>query len=109
MVDVVQVGSINQKLLQKRDAKAVPHLEQYAPVWIVEQSFIPDDDAVQFDVVFLHNLYGWVRRRYRYDSFNNVLYHKGQQVITEEQALEAQQREPYISSTVSNTPDAYGG
>ncbi|MBC7810968.1 MAG: hypothetical protein H7175_07480, partial [Burkholderiales bacterium] len=54
MVDVVQVGSINQKLLQKRDAKAVPHLEQYAPVWIVEQSFIPDDDAVQFDVVFLH-------------------------------------------------------
>lgn len=112
MTDVVQVGkggSDFQRLLQKRDIKAKPHLEQYAPVWIVEQKYIPNDDAVQFDVVFIHNSYGWVRRRYRYDGFNNVLYHKGQQVITEEKALDTQQSEPYIVPTVADIPDAYGG
>jgi hypothetical protein len=98
-----------QVLLQKRDAKAKPHLEQYAPVWMVEQKVIPEDEAVQFNVVFLHNRYGWVNRRYRFDGFNNVLYYKGQIVVSEDDAYNAQEKEPYIVLTSTDIPNAYGG
>lgn len=98
-----------QTLLQKRDAKAVPHIEQYAPVWIVDEKIIREDEAVQFNVVFQHNLYGWVSRRYRYDGFNDVLYHKGQQRISEEKALEIQEQKPYIRAIVVDIPNSYGG
>ena len=98
-----------QVLLQKRDAKAKPHLEQYAPVWLVEQKIIPEDEAVQFNVIFKHNLYSWVSRRYRFDGFNNVLYYKGQTVISEDEALAAQEKAPYIDVTVADIPNAYGG
>lgn len=96
-------------LLQKRDAKVIPHIEQYAPVWIVDQKIITDDEAVQFNVVFQHGLYGWVNRRYRYDGFNNVLYHKGQTLISEDEALEIQQHEPYVAALITDIPNSYGG
>jgi hypothetical protein len=98
-----------QVLLQKRDAKAKPHLEQYAPVWMVEQKIIPEDEAVQFNVVFLHNRYGWVNRRYRFDGFNNVLYYKGQILVSESEALVVQEKEPYVALTIADIPNAYGG
>lgn len=98
-----------QALLQKRDAKAKPHLEQYAPVWLVEQKIIAEDEAVQFNVVFEHNRYGWVNRRYRYDGFNDVLYYKGQVILSEDEALDIQQKDPYISVIVADIPNAYGG
>jgi hypothetical protein len=99
----------DKTLLQNRDVKAIPHIEQYAPVWIVDQLIIPDDEAVQFNVVFQHPLYGWVNRRYRFDGFNNVLYHKGQTLVLEDEALEIQEREPYISALITDIPNSYGG
>ncbi len=99
----------NQELLQKRDAKVKPHLEQYAPVWIVDEKIFPEDEAVQFNVVFQHPLYGWVNRRYRYDGFNNVLYHKGQTIVDEDAVLEIVERDPYIEALVTDIPNAYGG
>jgi hypothetical protein len=99
-----------QILLKKRDEKAIAHLEQYAPVWITDQKMIPRDEAVQFDVVLQHNLYGWVKRRYRYDGFNNVLYHKGQIPVSEAEVLEILDSEPYIAAPVAaDIPNAYGG
>jgi hypothetical protein len=100
---------IEETLLKKRDEKVVPHLEQYAPVWIVDELVMPEEEAVQFNVVFEHNLYGWVNRRYRYDAFNNVLYHKGQTSMAQDKALEAQEKEPYIAPAVADIPNSYGG
>ncbi len=100
----------NKDLLRKRDAKAIPHLEQYAPVWIIDEKVIKKEEAVQFNTVFYHHRYGWVNRRYRYDGFNNVLYHKGQTIIhDEDQVAELQEEAPYITATVADTPNAYGG
>ncbi len=98
-----------QILLNKRDAKTKPHLEQFAPVWLVEQKIILEDEAVQFNVVFQHNEYGWVNRRYRFDGFNQVLYHKGQSILSEDQVLKVQESEPYISTVSTDIPNAYGG
>lgn len=100
---------LKELLRSKRDAKAIPHLEQYAPVWIVDEVILLEDEAIQFSAVFQHPQYGWVNRRYRYDGFNNVLYHKGQIAISEDAALAVQQQEPYIAALVSNVPNAYGG
>lgn len=96
-------------LLHKRDVKALPHLQQYAPVWIIDQHIITADEAVQFNVVFQHHLYGWVNRRYRFDGFNNVLYHKGQTLVADDELLEIEQREPYIAASVADIPNSYGG
>ncbi len=104
-----EIEAFDKSVHEKRDAKAIPHLQQYAPVWIVDEKLIPEDSALQFNVMFFHNLYGWVNRRYRYDGFNDTLYHKGQRIMDEEEALEVQEKAPYIDVTTSDTPNAYGG
>lgn len=96
-------------LKQKRDQKALPHLEQYAPVWIISEQVEAEDESIQFHVLFQHNLHGWVNRRYRYDGFNNTLYHMGQTQVSEDDALEFMVANPYIEASVNDIPNAYGG
>ena len=101
--------TIDQALRTKRDLKAKPHLDQYAPVWIIEEKIIPEDEAILFNVMFEHPDYGWVNRRYRYDGFNDVLYHKGQTLMSADAVLKTQDAEPYIAATIADIPNAYGG
>lgn len=96
-------------LKRKRDAKARPHLEQYAPVWILQEDLFAEDESIQFHVLFQHNLHGWVNRRYRYDGFNDTLYHKGQTLVAEDAALEHMLTSPYIAARVADIPNSYGG
>ena len=91
-------------ILKKRDAEAIPHLEQYAPVWLF------DDNPVIFNVVFQHSLYGWVKRRYRYEGFGNVLYYLDETTISEDEALTIEsQQESYINPVVTDFVNAYAG
>ncbi|MCB9435740.1 MAG: hypothetical protein H6673_01945 [Anaerolineales bacterium] len=98
-----------QKIAAMRDQKAREHLSQYAPLWLVAEKPIPNEDAIQFNVVFYHPRYGWVNRRYRYDAFADVLYHKGQTRMDEDEAIAVQEKEPYILAPSINTVDSYGG
>jgi hypothetical protein len=93
----------------KRDAKAVPHLQQYAPVWLESERILEANDVVMFNVVFRHPAYGWVSRRYRYDSFNDVLYHHGQRTLGEVDVISIQESEPYLDTPQSDIPNSYGG
>ncbi len=98
-----------EQLLQQRDVKLREHLAQYAPVWLVDENDFPEEDAQQFHAIFHHSLYGWVRRRYLYDGFSDVLYHKGQTLLDEASALEYQAAEPYQGWDDADLPNAYGG
>lgn len=104
-----------EDIIAARDGKARPHLSQYAPVWIVDEEIFIEEEAVQFNVVFQHphatidNRPGWVNRRYRYDSFNDTLYHKGQQIIDDEDVMDLMDEEPYIDAIASDMPNSYGG
>lgn len=98
-----------QKIAAMRDQKAREHLSQYAPLWLVDEKPIPNEDALQFNVVFYHPQYGWVNRRYRYDAFADVLYHKGQTRMDEDEAIAVQEKEPYMLAPSNNTVDSYGG
>jgi hypothetical protein len=92
-----------------RDKKVHEHLLQYAPVWLVKEEPVLDRDALYFNVVFLHPTYGWVNRHYSYDVVTDVLYHSGQQLVIEDDALEIQATEPYITASGINTVQSYGG
>lgn len=96
-------------ILKQRDAEAIPHLEQYSPVWMADEELMPEDESVLFNVVFQHNLYGWVQRRYKYDGFANVLYYLGEVTLSEEAALAFQSEAPYIDRIVSDIENSYGG
>ncbi len=99
-----------QRMRELRDAKVKPHLKQYAPVWMVDEKPDYADEALQFNVVFFHPQYGWVNRRYRFDAFNLVLYHQGQRLVTEDEALRhVAEKRPYIPAETINTVDSYGG
>ena len=98
------------EVLQKRDAKAKPHLEQYAPIWLINEEVMLEEEAVQFDVVFRNVKLGWIQRRYRYDAFNDVLYHKGQHIVADEdEIIDITEQEPYIRGVASDVANAYGG
>ncbi|MBN1963629.1 MAG: hypothetical protein JW910_03210 [Anaerolineae bacterium] len=98
-----------KEMRKRRDAKVRAHLEQYAPVWLESETFLKEVEAVLFNVVFRHPSYGWVSRRYRYDSFNDVLYYKGQRVLDEEAVLPLLETEPYLDAVQANIPNSYGG
>ena len=96
-------------LKSMRDGKSRPHLQQYAPVWIIREQVFEEEEAIQFHVMFQHVLHGWVNRRYRYDGFNDTLYHKGQTQLTEDEALDFMEAEPYLEASVADIPNSYGG
>ena len=97
------------QLRDLRDQKSRPHLQQYAPVWILREDVFAEVEAIQFHVLFQHNLHGWVNRRYRYDGFNDTLYHMGQTAVGEDEALEYMLEQPYIQAKVNDIPNSYGG
>ena len=98
-----------EELKNKRDQKAYPHLEQYAPVWMISEDVFEEEEAIQFHTLFQHSAHGWVNRRYRYDGFNDTLYHKGQTPVSEDEALDFMEDNPYIQARVNDIPNAYGG
>jgi hypothetical protein len=105
-----QIEEFDRKIRVKRLEKVEPHLKQYAPVWIINEELIPEDSSIMFNVLFQHHLYGWVNRRYKYDGFNNVLYHKGQTEMDEDDALDIiEAQTPFIPAGISDTRNAYGG
>ncbi|MFP4321303.1 MAG: hypothetical protein ACLFTK_02515 [Anaerolineales bacterium] len=109
MVDAQTPDEKQAVIRQKRDAKARDHLAQYAPVWLVDEDFVLDEDSMRFEVVFFHPRYQWLRRRYYFDAYNNVLHHKGQVRLDEGDTYDIQAQAPYISADVLNTVDSYGG
>ncbi|NLE52221.1 MAG: hypothetical protein GX613_12535 [Chloroflexi bacterium] len=94
---------------QLRDMKVREHFEQYAPVWLVDEEPLVEDETLRFNVVFVHPRYGWVTRRYRFDAFNNVLYYHGQRRLREEDTLDLLDQEPYTPAETINTVESYGG
>lgn len=101
--------SSDELILSQRNEKVIKHLEQYSPVWLVSEFILEDDQAVRFNIVFEHHLYGWVNRQYYYDSFNDVLYHKGQTRIEFDSIQEIQETEPWIAGPITDKPNSYGG
>jgi hypothetical protein len=85
----------------RRDQKVGDALREIAPIWLINDTYRPDEESLLFDLVYLHSEYGWVQQRFKYDAFNNVLYHMGILRLTEVKALEVQERDPYLAGEVA--------
>lgn len=100
MAELVAPQTI-EDIRELRDRKVRPVLNPFRPVWLVEERLIPDEDSVLFNVVFEDPQYGWLNRRYRYDAFDDVLYHMGERRVSEAEVLSIQRNEPYLNGNLA--------
>lgn len=101
------MGFTKEQVAALRDAKLRDTMSDLAPIWLVHEEFRPREDAVIFNLVFQDPSYGWMNRRFKYDGFNDVLYHLGWRLLTEEETLDIQETEPYIAGeTAVHVPNA---
>ncbi len=88
---------------RRRDKKVYAVMHTIAPLWLRNDEYRADEESCLFDLVYPHSVYGWVEHRYKYDAFNDVLYHMGERNLTETEALTAQETEPYLNGEVATT------
>ncbi|MCZ7542243.1 MAG: hypothetical protein M5R40_01310 [Anaerolineae bacterium] len=100
MAELVAPQTI-EDIRELRDRKVRPVLNPFRPVWLVEERLIPEEDSVLFNVVFEDPQYGWLNRRYRYDAFDDVLYHMGERRVSEAEVLSIQRNEPYLNGNLA--------
>jgi hypothetical protein len=90
-----------------RDKKLADTMSDLAPIWMVNDEFRAREDALIFNLVFQDPSYGWMNRRFKYDGFNDVLYHLGWRLLSEDETLKVQETEPYIPGDIAlHVPNA---
>jgi hypothetical protein len=90
-----------EEMSAKRDTKVKAAMQELAPIWLVNEDYRPREDSLLFNLIYANPVYGWVSQRMKYDGFNDVLYHMGERRVAEAEALEVQEKEPYISGEVA--------
>ncbi len=90
-----------EQAIVRRDRKVRGTMGGIAPMWLVNDEFRPAEESCLFDLVFQHSRYGWVRQRYKYDAFNDVLYHMGESRMRETETLPILETEPYLPGEVA--------
>src|SRR5262245_21634614 len=90
-----------ERMSEKRDKKVRATMQQLAPIWLVSEEYRPREDSLLFNLVFENPVYGWVSERFKYDAFNDVLYHMGVKRVSEAEALSIQEQEPYLNAEVA--------
>ncbi len=92
-----------------RDKKIRETLEGLAPIWLINEQFKPREDGLAFNLIYQDPSYGWMSRRFKYDAFNDVLYHMGWRLLSEAETVEIQAKDPYITGEVAqHVPNAPG-
>jgi len=71
-------------LKRRRNDKVSVVVRPARPAWIVDVKEIPESSTLLFDLVYRPRPGdGFYRRRYEYDGESDVLYHRGEQVVSE--------------------------
>ena len=91
-----------EQMAAKRDIKVRAAMSEMAPIWLQHDEYRPREDSLLFNLVYPNPLYGWVSERYKYDAYNDVLYHLGERRLKEEETLTLQEKEPYIAGEVAS-------
>src|SRR5882724_3654765 len=84
-----------------RDKKVLAAFENLAPIWLTNEVFRPYEESLLFNLIYTNPEYGWISERFKYDGFNDVLYHMGTRVLRENEVLPIQEQEPYIAGEVA--------
>lgn len=84
----------------RRQIKIQDSMAQFAPIWLMNDTYNVDEQSLVFELIYAHPSDGMLRERFRYDAFNDVLYHKGAQKLTEEEMLVIEDQTPYVDGDV---------
>ena len=90
-------------LSKKRDIKVLDALGVLAPLWLTKDEYRPREDSLVFNLTYVNPVDGWVDERYKYDGFNDVLYHMGERRLREEEALLIEDQDPYVPGEVATS------
>ena len=97
---------------KRRDRQINSVLRHFAPFWLLNDEYRPQEESFLFDLVYPHSEYGWLQASYKYDAFNDVLYHMGEHSISEEESLIVQESDPYlmgeVATAIPNNPKPRG-
>src|SRR5579864_2116234 len=85
----------------RRDKKIRTAMGHIGPIWLLNDEYRPIEESCLYDLVFPNSVDGWVQCRYKYDAFNDVLYHMGERRLTETEALAIQDSAPYFSGEMA--------
>jgi len=86
---------------QRRDRQIGSVMRHVTPLWLVNDEYRDQEESLLFDLVYPHSEYGWLQASYKYDAFNDVLYHMGEHSISEEEALLIQDSDPFLPGEVA--------
>ncbi|MBX3064812.1 MAG: hypothetical protein U0528_12445 [Anaerolineae bacterium] len=84
----------------RRQIKIQDSMAEFAPIWLTNDTYNEGEQALVFELIYAHPHDGMIRERFRYDAFNDVLYHKGAQKVTEEEVLAIEDQAPYVDGDV---------
>src|SRR5260221_14328601 len=89
------------QMRERRDKKVLTTMGERAPIWLINDQYRPREEGYVFKLVYANPVDGWVSERYKYDSYNDVLYHMGSRILSEEETLEFEQKDPFIPGEVA--------
>ena len=90
-----------EQMREKRDKKLRAAMMDRVPLWLENDEYRPNEDSLLFNLIYANEVDGWISERFKYDGFNDVLYHMGERLLTEEETLKYQEKEPYLSGEVA--------
>jgi hypothetical protein len=90
-----------EAITAQREHKIRSAMGHWAPLWLINDQYRPREESLVFSLAYQHPVYGWVKHHFKYDGFNDVLYHMGEACLNEDSALTIQEQEPFISGDVS--------
>ena len=85
-----------EQVSNRRDKLVESTFHDFAPVWLVNDEYRANESSYLFNLVFYHPVHGWVNQRYKFDTFNNVLYFMGERRVSEEEILRLEEQQPFI-------------
>jgi len=89
-----------QQAQLRRDEKVRTGLGEFAPIWLTEETFRAPEESLYFYLIYAHPSDGLIKERFKYDAFNDVLYHMGGRKLSETEALAIQEQPPYLDGDV---------
>jgi hypothetical protein len=91
-----------------RDKKIRDIFSGFAPLWLIDDKFYPQQDSFRFNIVYSHPVHGWIKQHFKYDVISDVLYNMGEVRISEETLSRIQDRYIFTldnsASSIPNNP-----
>jgi hypothetical protein len=89
-----------QQAQLRRDEKVRTGLSEFAPIWLTDDTFRANEESLYFYLIYAHPYDGVIKERFKYDAFNDVLYHMGARKLSDEEVLVFQDQPPFLDGDV---------